>query len=111
MVLLFSWWSNRDGDDIALEPTAPPVEIIPTDEPPEPTQEPEPTAVPEEPEPTQPPEEPEPTEAPGEPGEPPEMPEICNSVGFAGGFFLLGSFLSMRKFQSSQNSKRKAAKK
>jgi serine/threonine protein kinase len=108
MVLLFSWWSNREGDDVALEPTATPVEIIPTDEPPEPTQppeEPEPTDVPEEPEPTQPPEEPEPTDAPEEPGEPPEMPEICNSAGFVGGFFLLGSFLSIRKRQYSRSSK------
>ena len=108
MVLLFNWWSNRDGDDIALEPTATPVEVVPTDEPPEPTQppeEPEPTDVPEEPEPTQPPEEPEPTDAPEEPGEPPEMPEICNSAGFVGGFFLLGSFLSIRKRQYSRSSK------
>jgi serine/threonine protein kinase len=102
MVLLFSWWSDRDGDDVALEPTATPVEVIPTDEPPEPTQEPEPTEVPEEPEPTQPPEEPEPTESPEEPGEPPEVPEICNSVGFAGGFFLLGSVISIRRKKRSK---------
>jgi len=90
MALLFSWWNNRDGDDIALEPTATPVEIIPTDELPEPTQAPEPT---EEPEPTQ---APEPTQEPEEPSEPPELPEVCNSTGFLGGFFLLGCVLSVR---------------
>ncbi|MFN2153441.1 MAG: hypothetical protein ACK2T5_17700, partial [Anaerolineales bacterium] len=97
MLLLFNWWSNREADDVALEPTATPAEIIPTDEPPEPTQEQEPTEEPEEPE---------STDAPEEPGEPPELPEICNSVGFVGGFFLLGSFLSIRKRQYSRNRKR-----
>jgi serine/threonine protein kinase len=93
-VLFFSWWSNRDGDDVALEPTSPPVEIVPTDEPPEPTQPPDPT---------QPPEEPQPTDSPEEPGEPPELPEICNSTGFIGGFFLLGSILTIRKRKRSKH--------
>jgi serine/threonine-protein kinase len=85
IVMLFSWWNSRDGDDVALEPTSPPAEIIPTDEPPEPTEEPEPT------------QEPEATDEPGEPGSPPELPEVCSSTGFAGGFFLLGTILMARK--------------
>ena len=96
-LLLFNWWNNQDGDDIAMEPTSPPAEIVPTDEPPEPTQEPEPTREPEatqEPRPTR---TPRPTREPGEPGEPPELPEVCNSAGFAGGFFILGSVLMVRK--------------
>jgi serine/threonine protein kinase len=90
--LLFGWMNNREGDAGDLEPTSPPAEIIPTEapeptEPPEPTEAPEPTDIPEEPQPTEPP----------EGGTPPELPEVCNSAGFAGGFFLLGSVLMFRK--------------
>ena len=89
MVLLFSWWSNRDDGIGVPEPTTTAVEIIPTDEPPEPTQEPEAT------------QEPEPTQEPEEPGEPPELPEVCNSTGFIGGFILLGFVLSIHKNKRS----------
>jgi serine/threonine protein kinase len=81
--LIFNWWSNRPVDTVPGEPVEPPVEIIPT-------------AIPEEPEqPIEPPEEPQPPEPP-EGGNPPQLPEICNSAGFAGGFFLLGSVLIIR---------------
>jgi serine/threonine protein kinase len=95
IVLLFSWLSSQDGETPA-EPTSPPAEIIPTQGP-EPTQEPQPTDEPaptEEPEATQPPEVENPIETPGEGV---ELPEVCSSTGFAGGFFLLGSILMFRK--------------
>lgn len=98
MGLLFSWWINQDGEEVGLEPTSTPVEIIPTQEP-ELTQEPEPT---------QPPEEPQPTNTPEEP---PESPEICGSIGFVGGLFFLGSILSIRKRQYSRSIKRTFEKK
>ncbi len=98
MVWIFNWLNNQNGET-PVEPTSPPAEIIPTQGP-EPTQEPEPTL---EPEPTQPPEEPPNVE---NPIEPPDggvnLPEICNSGGFAGGFFLLGSVLMLRKRSSSK---------
>jgi serine/threonine protein kinase len=95
--LILGWWSNQEGET-PTEPTSPPAEIIPTDAPPEPTEPPEPT---QEPEATQPPE---PT-TPPEGGEPPQLPEVCNSTGFVGGFFVLGSFLMVRK---RSRAKRKA---
>jgi hypothetical protein len=97
IVLLFSWLSNQDGGT-PVEPTSPPAEIIPTQEP-EPTEEPAPT---EEPEATQPPDV-------ENPIEPPDggvtLPEVCNSGGFAGGFFLLGSVLLFRKRATSGHKK------
>jgi serine/threonine-protein kinase len=95
--LLFGWLSGRDGQT-PVEPTSPPAEIIPT-EAPEPTQEPQPT---EEPEATQPPDV-------ENPIEPPDggvsLPEVCNSGGFAGGFFLLGSILLFRKRAATRSKK------
>jgi serine/threonine-protein kinase len=97
IVLLFNWLSNQDGGT-PVEPTSPPAEIIPTREP-EPTEEPAPT---EEPEATQPPDV-------ENPIEPPDggvtLPEVCNSGGFAGGFFLLGSVLLFRKRATSGRNK------
>jgi serine/threonine-protein kinase len=95
IVLLFSWL-NSQGGVTPVEPTSPPAEIIPTQEP-EPTQEPQPTDEPapsEEPEATQPPVIENPIETPGEGV---ELPEVCSSTGFAGGFFLLGGVLMLRK--------------
>jgi serine/threonine-protein kinase len=81
--LIFNWWSNRPVDTVPGEPVEPPAEIIPT-------------AIPEEPEqPIEPPEEPQPTD-PSEGGDLPQIPDICNSAGFVGGFFILGSVLIIR---------------
>lgn len=85
-----------DGEETPGAPTAPPAitEVVPTEEPP-PTNEPEPT---QEPESTQPPEEPPVVENPIEPPtEGPELPAVCGSTGFVGGFFILGSVLAFRK--------------
>jgi serine/threonine protein kinase len=95
IVLLFSWLSSQQGET-PVEPTSPPAEIIPTQGP-EPTQEPQPTDEPapsEEPQATQPPEIENPIVTPGEGV---ELPEVCGSTGFAGGFFLLGGILMFRK--------------
>jgi len=85
--LIFVWWNNSDGDPVDVEPTAPPAEIIPTQEAPEPTQPEEPIQPPEEPRPTTPP----------EGGEATQLPAPCSSIGFAGGFFILGGVLMIRK--------------
>jgi len=90
MVLLFNWWNNRPADSTPGEPVEPPAEIIPTKAPEQPEQPIEP------PEATQAPEEPVSTEEPGE-GGPPQLPGVCSSAGFSGGFFLLGSVLLIRK--------------
>jgi serine/threonine protein kinase len=94
--LLIGWWNNQDGE-VPPEPTSPPAEIVPTDAPPEPTEEPEPTQPPEEP------------GVPENPIEPPdggtELPGICSSGGFAGGLFILGSFLMFRKQSVSKTRK------
>lgn len=99
--LLIGWWNNQDGE-VPVEPTAPPAEIVPTEAPPEATREPRPTRTPR---PTRDPGEP----APENPIEPPEggaeLPGICGSGGFAGGFFILGSFLMFRKQSASKRRK------
>ncbi len=97
-VLLFNWWSNQDGEEVPVEPTAPPAEVVPTQAP-EPTQPPEPTRDPGESEPP----------SPEHPIEPPsggpDLPDICNSAGFAGGFFILGGILTVRKRAISKRKK------
>jgi serine/threonine-protein kinase len=90
MVWIFNWWSNQ-SEETPVEPTSPPAEIIPTEAP-------EPTQPPELPSPTVPPEEPPEIENPIEtPDDGVNLPEICNSGGFAGGFFFLGGLLLIRK--------------
>ena len=89
-LLVFNWWNNRPVDSSPGKPVEPPAEIIPTKAPEQPDQPIEP------PEATQAPEEPVSTKAPGEGGFP-QLPGVCGSAGFSGGFFILGSVLMIRK--------------
>jgi serine/threonine protein kinase len=102
--LIFGWWNNQDGDVPPVEPTSPPAEVVPTAEPPEPTSEPSPTEDPGEPEPT--PEVEQPIEPPPDTVEP-ITPGICNAGGFAGGVFILGSFLMIRRHAGGAGKKRR----
>jgi len=90
MVLVFNWWSNRSVESTPGEPVERPTLNIPTKAPAQPEQPIEP------PEATQAPEEPVSTDAPGE-GSAPQLPGVCSSIGFSGGFLILGSVLLIRK--------------
>jgi len=99
--IIFNWWSNRPVEGAPGVPVEPPAEIVPTMAPEEPEQPLEP------PEEVQPPDDSTGGEAPSEPGEdgqPVQLPAVCSSGGFAGGFFILGSVLMVRK---RSNRKRK----
>jgi len=93
-VLIFNWWSNRPVEGVPGAPVQPPAEIEPTAAPAEPEQPVEP------PEEVAPPDDSTGGEVPAEPeegGQPVQLPAVCNSGGFAGGFFILGSLLMIRK--------------
>ena len=91
---VFNWWSNRPVEPAPGEPVQPPAEVEPTAAPVEPEQPVEPPAE------VEPPDDSVGEEPPSEPGEgdqPAQLPAVCSSGGFAGGFFILGSVLMVRK--------------
>ena len=91
---VFNWWSNRPVEPAPGEPVQPPVEVEPTAAPVEPEQPVEPPAE------VEPPDDSVGEEPPSEPGEgdqPTQLPAVCSSGGFAGGFFILGNVLMVRK--------------
>jgi serine/threonine-protein kinase len=101
MGLFYNWWSNRPAEGVPGEPVDPPAEVVPTAAPVEPEQPVEP------PEEVAPPDDSTGGEVPSEPGEggqPVQLPAVCSSGGFAGGFFILGSVLMIRK-RSTHNRK------
>lgn len=87
-VLIYNLLENSPAEPTPGEPVQPPAEIVPTQ-------------IPEQPQvPIQPPDDSSGGEAPSEPDEGDQaiqLPAVCGSAGFAGGFILIGSILMIRK--------------